>query len=140
MEDYIPTILTFAFLIFCLDQQIITSLQRQGKYNPDTHETVMYRVFVWPFIYFLKRLTTLRTKTSAEQSTWMPEGDLSLFSYETTVCMNKLGQKVRLSYFFDNNQHAWYRVEKINANGIATESPCYEPAAVPFDVKKLQYV
>ena len=36
MQDIIPTLATTAFLVFCYDQKVIASLQRQGKYDPDT--------------------------------------------------------------------------------------------------------
>ena len=142
MEDIIPTLLTIAFLIFCLDQKIIVSLQRQGKYDPDTHQTLLGRVFFWPLKPVLKRFLPagMQPSVSAGQANWKPEGDLSLFKYDTTVCMNKQGRKTRLSYFFDGNQHAWYKVEKINESGVAIEPPRFEPAAVAFDVKKLEFV
>lgn len=140
MEDYIPTLMTIAFLVFCLDQRIIVSLQRQGKYDPDTHQTVMSRIITWPLNFLLRRSTSVNMQPASDNKTWMPEGDLSLFSYDTTVCMNKQGQKVRLAYFFDDNQHAWYKIEKINESGVAIEPPRFEPAAVAFDVKKLQFV
>jgi hypothetical protein len=142
MEDIIPTLLTIAFLIFCLDQKIIVSLQRQGKYDPDTHQTLMSRVFFWPLKPVMKMIlpAEMQPIVSDGQANWKPEGDLSKFKYDTTVCMNKQGGKTRLSYFFDENQHAWFKVEKINKVGIANEPPRFEPAAVTFDVKKLQYV
>lgn len=140
MENYIPTILCLVFLIFCLDLQIITTLQRQGRYSPDTHQTVMNRVFVWPVVRLWELVLSLKRKKVSEHNSWRPEGDLSTFKYDTTVCMNKIGQKVRLSYFFDANQHAWYMIENIDGNGVPTKSPQFEPAAVSFDVKKLQFV
>ena len=141
MEDIFTTILAFVFLIFCIDQKIIASLQRQGNYDPDTHKTALSSMFVSPVRFLLNRfLPSNLLPTSNETSSWKPEGDLSLFSYDTTVCMSKRGSKTRLSYFFDDNQHPWYKVERINERGIAVESPRFEPATVPFDVKKLQYV
>lgn len=142
MEDIIPTLLTIAFLIFCLDQKIIVSLQRQGKYDPDTHHTLMSRVFLWPFKPVMKMFlpADMQPRVSDGQTIWKPEGGFDQFKYDTTVCMNKQGGKTRLSHFFDNNQHAWYKIEKINESGVAIESPSFEPATVAFDVKKLQYV
>lgn len=140
MEDIVTTLLTVGFLVFCLDQKIITSLQRQGKYDPDTHQTMLSRMFIWPFAFVLKPLLPAKLQPASEQSAYLPEGDPSLFSYDTTVCMDSSGKKTRLSYFFDDNQHAWYKVEDINEQGVATSQPKYEPAAVSFETKKLQFV
>ena len=140
MQDIIPTLLAIAFFVFCYDQKVIASLQRQGKYDPDTHQTVMSRMFFVPFKLLLSRNLPALLQPSRNITTWKTEGDLSEFSYNTTVCMNKLGKKVRLSHFFDDSQHAWYKIEKINGSGIPVESPRFEPASVTFDVKKLQYL
>lgn len=140
MEDFITTLMAVAFLVFCLDQKIIASLQRQKRYDPDTHKTLLSRIFIGPFAFLLKRILPARFQSTSEQSVFMPEGDPSLFSYDTTVCMDSRGKKTRLSYFFDDNQHAWYKIEDINEKGVATSQPKYEPAAVSFETKKLQFV
>ena len=140
MQDIIPTLLTTAFIVFCYDQKVIASLQRQGRYDPDTHQTVLSRLFFSPVKLLLSPLLLRLNLNREESSTWKPEGDLSLFQYDTTVCQDSRGIKTRLSYFFDDNQHAWYMIEKINDNGVTVLAPRFEPATVSFNAKKLQYV
>jgi len=140
MQDIIPTLATTAFLVFCYDQKVIASLQRQGKYDPDTHQTVLSRLFFSPVKLLLSPLLLRLNLNREESSTWKPEGDLSLFQYDTTVCQDSRGIKTRLSYFYDDNQHAWYMIEKINDNGVTVLAPRFEPATVSFNAKKLQYV
>ena len=140
MQDIIPTLATTAFLVFCYDQKVIASLQRQGRYDPDTHQTVLSRLFFSPVKLLLSPLLLRLNPNSEESTTWKPEGDLSLFQYDTTVCLDSKGMKTRLSYFFDDNQHAWYMIENINNKGVTVKPPRFEPATVSFDAKKLQYV
>jgi len=140
MQDIIPTLLTTAFIVFCYDQKVIASLQRQGRYDPDTHQTVLSRLFFSPVKLLLSPLLLRLNLNREESSTWKPEGDLSLFQYDTTVCQDSRGIKTRLSYFYDDNQHAWYMIEKINDNGVTVLAPRFEPATVSFNAKKLQYV
>jgi|GEM_PF-1459973 hypothetical protein len=142
MQNLIPILFVIGFVVYWVDQQVLATLQRQGKYDPKTYRSIMSVVFMGPFVLLFKHLFPSTSPDSAktESPELMPTGDLSQFSYDSTVCMNRLNRKVRLSYFFDDNQHAWYKIEKINHRGVPTDSPKFEPATVPFDVKKLQYV
>lgn len=133
MADHVSFLMLITFFIFIYDQKVIGALQRQGKYDPDTHQTLLSRIirgllfFFWP-----------ARKPSASELT--PPGDLSQYKYDQTVCLDKKGTKTRLSYFFDENQHAWYKIEKINDRGSAISTPKYEPATMKFEDMKLQFV
>lgn len=140
MLDIIPTLLTLTFLVFCYDQMVISSLQRQGKYDPKTHRTMLSRVLFKPVSIAVKAFIPMKPKPDESNSSWVPDGDLSSFKYESTVCMNKRGKKTRLSHFFDDNQHGWFKIETINNQGLQTNPARFEPATVAFDVKKLQFV
>lgn len=134
MADNISFLMMVAFFIFLYDQRVISALQRQGKYDPDTHETLMKRVFRGIFFFLPKKPAT------QPHSELTPPGDLSQYQYDSTVCLDKRGKKTRLSYFYDENNHSWYKIEEINDRGNAIKPARYEPAAVKFEDMKLQFV
>ncbi|MDX1750881.1 MAG: hypothetical protein R3271_11230 [Methylophaga sp.] len=135
MAELFQAIAGLMFLIIFFDQREIAKLKRTGQFDPETHRSLLYLLTIGLLKFVISK--TFR-KTATENV--LPTGDLSMLQSDTTVCMSKLGRKTRLSYFFDDNQHAWYKIEKINHRGVPTDSPKFEPATVPFDVKKLQYV
>lgn len=134
MADHISFLMMVAFAIFLYDQKVISTLQRQGKYDPDTHETLMKRIFS-VVLFFLPKMQKKQSLTGLT-----PPGDLSQYHYDSTVCLDKKGNKTRLSYFADENQNRWYKIEEVDDRGNAIQAPRYEPAAVKFDDMKLQFV
>ena len=92
MGDYILSLMMVAFIISLYDKKAISALQRQGKYDPYTHETLMKRVFRGVFIFLPKK-----PKAQAH-SELTPPGDLSSYNYDSTVCLDAKGKKTRLSY------------------------------------------
>jgi len=136
MVDLIPTLLCVLFVVFMYDQKVIVSLQRSGKYDPVTHQTVMSRIFRG-----LLSLTGLsRNKKAIPAALYTPPGDLGSYHYDTTVCLGRDGSRTRLSYFSDENQHSWYKIEEIDDRGNAIKPPRFEPATVKFSEMKLQFV
>lgn len=134
MADNISFLMMVAFFIFLYDQKVIQALQRQGKYDPDTHETLMKRIFRLG-LFFLPK-----APKAQQRNELTPPGDLSQYHYDSTVCLDKRGKKTRLSYFADENQHHWYKIEEVDDRGNAISTPRYEPAAVKFEDMKLQFV
>jgi hypothetical protein len=136
MVDLIPTLLVVLLFVFMYDQKVITSLQRTGKYDPTTHQTVMSRLFRG-----LLALTGIsKSKKQIPNALHTPPGDLSSYRYDTTVCLSGDGTKTRLSYFTDENQHRWYKIEEINDKGTPKRPARYEPATIKFEEMKLQFV
>lgn len=139
MVDFIPSVLMLAFAVFCVDQKIISGLQRQGKYNPETHQTIMSRLCSSPAILIIKMLKPHKVQ-KVQKTVLQPTGEHSAFSLNTTICANKRGDKTRLSYFIDIDQNAWYKIEEINSQGVAIREPLFEPAIMSFNEQKLRYV
>lgn len=134
MADNISFLMMVAFFIFLYDQRVISALQRQGKYDPSTHETLLKRIVRGLFFFVPKRAPT------QSHSELTPPGDLSQYQYDSTVCLDKRGNKTRLSYFFDENNHAWYKIEEVDDRGNPLSTARYQPAAVKFEDMKLHFV
>ena len=59
---------------------------------------------------------------------------------DETICMNKSGSRTRLSYFSDANNHFWFKLEKISANGTAIGEPRFEPATMKLQQRAMNFI
>ena len=109
-------------------KKIIDSLQRKGAYNPDTHKTFLSQIFgvlLYPF-------TSNRKQVIATTGV-LPKGDIESFKViDRTICMNERRTRTRLTYFTDENNHAWFKKERINSEGKLAGKTFIEPATMTF--------
>lgn len=127
MEPLFPLFLLLLAII-TIDKKIIDSLQRKGTYNPDTHKTFLSQIFgvlLYPF--------TSNGKHVIATTGVLPKGDIKSFKViDRTICMNELSSRTRLTYFTDENNHAWFKKERINSEGKLAGKTFIEPATMTF--------
>lgn len=127
MEPLFPLFLLLLAII-TIDKKIIDSLQRKGAYNPDTHKTFLSQTFgvlLYPF--------TSNGKQVIATTGVLPKGDIESFKViDRTICMNERSTRTRLTYFTDENNHAWFKKERINSEGKLAGKTFIEPATMTF--------
>lgn len=78
---------------------------------------------------------------STDLSKEMPVGDLNTFKVSNrTICMNKEDNRTRLTYFSDEENRYWFKLEKILFNGTVVGEPRFEPATMTLQQKAMKLI
>ena len=122
MDNLFQAMALAALAVFVLDLIVATNASFKGRERPRTVLGVL-----------------LGRKAST--SGLMPVGKASTFSNaDSTICMDKKDNRTRLTYFSDDNNHFWFKSEKILANGTAVGEPRFEPATMTLQQKAVKFI
>jgi hypothetical protein len=145
MLDTLALIVVIAFGLFVWDQRQIAQLQRLGKYNESSYESVFTRLVngltklgksaMTRLSYVLVKLKLRKKLPLAKNATSEPVGEISVV--KTTICAGKFGKLQRLTYCVDTHNQPWFIVQDADAdNSVLTKSSgTFEPAVIPFEEK-----
>lgn len=82
-----------------------------------------------------------KNKSSTDVSKEMPVGDLNAFKVsDRTICMDKVDNRTRLTYFSDADNKYWFKLEKILINGTVVGEPRFEPATMTLQQKSMKFI
>ena len=98
--------------------------------NSKTEDEAQYQPIIGRLLYFTSRghlsLPLLNNRI-------LPTGSVESFKVkDRTICMSRLGVRTRLTYFMDENNHAWFKKERVNDKGNFVGQAKFEPATMTF--------